>query len=366
MAGLIDAIINPAQADVIGAQQRGQQRADRDLAGEILGQTMTGKLGALATSNPEMALKLAESMGTPITSQGRIDNLKGVIIAANGFAEAGIPVNEISAFIRGEGEKVTQSVKASGGIGDGSRMIGFADRMDAGDPDWRSQLKTMASGFTPADPKQTAEIENLQARTAKTQAETAGITGEPKVDQKQVNALRKDIMGVSKTFRLVDEANERIKKVGRKGTAASDISLIFNFMKINDPGSTVREGEFATAQNAAGIDDRVVNTYNQLLKGTRLSEGQREDFLNQSQSLFDGQRISTDNQIENILQQADQDSIDRVRVFGKDRLKSFQERSALRVAEGVATSPLDLLPPGSIDNGDGTFTLTTGEIVEPE
>jgi hypothetical protein len=213
--------------------------------------------------------------------------------------------------------------------------------------------RSRAAGLLPEEERVSALD---QARTEKLQAETAALSAPAQVDQKQVNTLRKDIKDLSKTFRLVDEANERIKKVGRKGTAASDISLIFNFMKINDPGSTVREGEFATAQNAAGVPGRVTNLYNQMLKGTRLNKEQREDFLAQSQSLFDGQRASTDAQVDNILQQADQDGIDRVRVIGKDRLAAFEARQ----------NPLSQLPVGSIDNGDGTFTLPTGERVEPD
>jgi len=37
-----------------------------------------------------------------------------------------------------------------------------------------------------------------------------------------------------------------------------------------DPGSVVRESEFATAQNAAGVPDQVRNMYNKVLSGTRL------------------------------------------------------------------------------------------------
>lgn len=148
--------------------------------------------------------------------------------------------------------------------------------------------------------------------------------------QSQVNVLRKDISNVSKSFRQIDEASKRIEAVGRKATAASDISLIFNFMKINDPGSTVREGEFATAQNAAGVPERITNLYNQMLRGTRLSPEQREDFLAQAGNLAEAQRIATDDQIENILQQADQDQIARERVLGEARLEALRERQSRR------------------------------------
>jgi hypothetical protein len=57
-------------------------------------------------------------------------------------------------------------------------------------------------------------------------------------------------------------------------------------MKILDPGSTVREGEFANAQNSGGVDDRVIALYNSLFAGTRLSQVQRDDFINRASRLY--------------------------------------------------------------------------------
>lgn len=54
-----------------------------------------------------------------------------------------------------------------------------------------------------------------------------------------------------------------------------------------DPGSVVREGEFATAQNAAGIPDIVRNMYNRALEGTRLNPTQRDMFIGQAKALYD-------------------------------------------------------------------------------
>ena len=69
-------------------------------------------------------------------------------------------------------------------------------------------------------------------------------------------------------------------------------------MKILDPGSVVREGEFANAQNAGGIDTKIRNLYNQVIDGTRLSPDQRQDFLNQSKNAalaeFKGAREALD------------------------------------------------------------------------
>jgi hypothetical protein len=63
---------------------------------------------------------------------------------------------------------------------------------------------------------------------------------------------------------------------------AGDMSLIFNFMKLLDPGSTVREGEYATAQNTGSVPQRVRALYNSVVDGTKLTGEQRQDFLNQA------------------------------------------------------------------------------------
>lgn len=70
-------------------------------------------------------------------------------------------------------------------------------------------------------------------------------------------------------------------------SGAGDISLIYGFMKMNDPGSVVREGEFATAENSSGVPDKIRNLYNKALNGERLTEGQRKMFKGQAKSLYD-------------------------------------------------------------------------------
>lgn len=57
-------------------------------------------------------------------------------------------------------------------------------------------------------------------------------------------------------------------------------------MKMLDPGSVVREGEFATAQNAAGVPERIQNAYNKVLSGERLSASQRNAFKGQAGKLY--------------------------------------------------------------------------------
>ena len=90
-----------------------------------------------------------------------------------------------------------------------------------------------------------------------------------------------------KEYRDVSTSYRQIYALANKpATAGSDIAMVFSYMKMLDPGSVVREGEFATAQNAAGVPDQVRNLWNRALQGTRLNDKQRKDFLNQAYSVY--------------------------------------------------------------------------------
>jgi hypothetical protein len=105
---------------------------------------------------------------------------------------------------------------------------------------------------------------------------------------KNASTLRDDFTKASKDFVLTRDAFTRLKEAARNPSAAGDLSLIFGFMRMLDPSSTVREGEFATAQNAAGVPDRVRNYYNRVMSGERLTDAQRADFVGQAESLYSG------------------------------------------------------------------------------
>lgn len=69
---------------------------------------------------------------------------------------------------------------------------------------------------------------------------------------------------------------------------SDDIALIFSFMKTLDPGSTVREGEYATAKNSGSVPESVVNTYNQILNGKFLNDDQRKNFIETARKSYSG------------------------------------------------------------------------------
>ena len=120
------------------------------------------------------------------------------------------------------------------------------------------------------------------------QAPVAGAPGEADAapDVKGESNLRKEFDSKTQEFRAMDSAYGKIQAVAESPSAGGDIALIFNYMKMLDPGSVVRESEFATAQNAAGVPVQIRNKFNQLLTGERLSEVQRNDFLGQATNLY--------------------------------------------------------------------------------
>ena len=98
--------------------------------------------------------------------------------------------------------------------------------------------------------------------------------------------LRREFTTLSKDFVTVREAKNQIEEIAKEPSAGADVALVYSFMKILDPNSVVRETEYATAQNAAGVPDQVRNVWNRILAGERLNPAQRSDFVNQARKVY--------------------------------------------------------------------------------
>lgn len=104
------------------------------------------------------------------------------------------------------------------------------------------------------------------------------------------NQLRDEYNKASGNFITIGDSYNTIKKLAANPSPAGDISLIFSYMKMNDPGSTVREGEYANAQNAGSIPTTLVAKYNKMLAGDTLAPSQRKDFEAQARNIYEAQR----------------------------------------------------------------------------
>lgn len=103
----------------------------------------------------------------------------------------------------------------------------------------------------------------------------------------QAKVIRGEIATATKDFTEIANAWDRIAASASDPSAAGDMALIFNYMKMLDPGSTVREGEYANARNAAGIPERIRRAFNSAKDGEQLTPTMRADFFNQAENIFE-------------------------------------------------------------------------------
>lgn len=92
-------------------------------------------------------------------------------------------------------------------------------------------------------------------------------------------ALRSDYQRQIKEIVPIYDGWQRVQSGAKLGSGVGDMSIIFGYMKMLDPGSVVREGEYANARNAAGVPEQIMAEYNRIVGGGILSESQRQQFL---------------------------------------------------------------------------------------
>ena len=139
---------------------------------------------------------------------------------------------------------------------------------------------------------QTAQRLGYEVGTPEYNAIIGGTTATKQASELggRISALRKEFTGnnATKDFQKIVSAFTKIQSAAANPSPASDMSLIFNYMKMLDPGSTVREGEYATAQNATNIPNRIRNAFNSAKDGTKLNHDQRADFATAAGRIYDG------------------------------------------------------------------------------
>lgn len=207
-------------------------------------------------------------------------------------------------------------------------------------------------GLTEAQTKQAlAAAGASRAAAAKSNAEIAGINSalippekRPELELK----LRNEYASRTATYQDVKQAFGRVQ--ASQESAAGDLALIFNYMKMLDPGSAVREGEFANAQNAASVPDRIRNMYNKLINGERLNTGQRKMFTSQAEALFN-QAATGEKTIRN--------GLSRIATgYGLNPSNIFYEavETAPTAPAGIAPPPAAVAPPARPSPGSGWGT----------
>lgn len=152
-------------------------------------------------------------------------------------------------------------------------------------------------------------------------AEAESIAKEAKNNFEAEEKLRKEFTKNSGDFIKIRDAFNRVEASAKKPSAAGDLALIFNYMKILDPGSVVREGEFANAQNSAGVPERIRAQYNKIKRGERLTEVTRADFVDKAQELYGAQAEMQEALINEYKRLADEYRLKPTNIIGTAPLK---------------------------------------------
>jgi hypothetical protein len=425
---LLSMIANPAQADVPAALDANRQRQEvsrqnqaRDMAGEILGNTALAGISDLANLDPDTAIQVSKVLGVPADSAGRQKNLIGTSIAVEKLLEDGL-VNEAILLLDDEATKI----EAVAGPDQAQRLRGIQQALINGDQEMIGNFRRFAQGIGPkVSAKDQAATGKLIAETGKIEAETAGITSGVKgsapsaIIEKLSTPLKKrateafNLAGGGKDGVIAMNAQIALDKTT---TQREDVPNLIrgSFPNANpaeleqlqaavDGAKTVESGlkradvvraDQRRLVKAKVFQDRVVTLLSNILAGGEgVLGGDLGDVLGSIEGRIDlrvfsddeaslitdieeaGNILTADNLdlMTGVLSETDIKIIANLAggALSRTRTKPRFVKDVTELRDRLASVPVvtvgsPALPEGSTDNGDGTFTLPTGEIVEPE
>lgn len=120
---------------------------------------------------------------------------------------------------------------------------------------------------------ETARHNAASERTAMVAAQNAGQSRAAGMEA----GLRKELLANPATKTAQDVAGVYSQAMGAPPTGAGDMTLLYSFLKILDPGSAVREGEFANAGRAGGLPGQVQGYFNKLTGDGTLPDSVRRE-----------------------------------------------------------------------------------------
>jgi len=285
------AVLPKEQADTMrqSFEMLGKERQQNDL--RLAGQAMA----AIQSGNAEVASRMLAERAEAERNAGDAEAAQQFSVfaeLAKGSPDVALKYIGLMVAQLPGGDKVIESY---GKLGDEQRATALAVPQLT-----IEQAKAKYAGQNAAAQavKLLQDLDIGAANLAEIRARVSAITEGQKLEAKGVvpsdkrfdveAKLRKEYSDQTKVFQEVASAYGRLQSA--EPTAAGDLALIFQYMKMLDPGSVVREGEFANAQNAAGAGDRVRNIYNRLLSGERLNADQRKQFTSQAGALYNTER----------------------------------------------------------------------------
>ena len=156
-------------------------------------------------------------------------------------------------------------------------------------------------------------------------------------DQKDAFGYEKDLFSQYsgsdpvKVYEEVKNGYERVRQSSALQTGAGDMGLIYGYMKMLDPGSVVRETEFAMAAQAGSYGEQIQGLVQRILSGERLPESVRAQFVEAAEGLY-GETAAN---LEGINQQFET----RANTYGVNPSTFIRRPEQFKPLQGIVTMP---------------------------
>lgn len=340
--------------------QEGQQEQRSQSLAEAL-QLATGRPAETVTQPPGAG---ADITGGAIDFNAQPPNRQGAFQALGRSGDPQLQRFALAQALAPQSERFTTAT----GPGGTPVQISSTTGREVASPRAQTAKFQTDLGKTFADQKLAADVfgKDSPQAAAFTELAKSEQTGEP-IDLTDEGGQRKEFTKASGDFVKIRDSFGKIQTTAKDSSAAGDVALIFNFMRMNDPASTVREGEFATAEQTGGVPDRLVATYNRLISGERLSEAQRQDFLNQSGALFSSQKEQQDLLETQFRSVATRSGLrpENVVIDFQGRFRSFGEGGAAQTV-GLEAGPSAAPPPTALNSLTGEILVWDGQKWVPQ
>ena len=192
-------------------------------------------------------------------------------------------------------------------------------------------------------------VNNMPEGTLKNMLLTAAAGGAEMSDLiKMMNDDRKLIMNTEIKLGGEFDKHDTVKKFygradalrtilgnARKPSQAGDVAIVYTFMKMLDPTSTVNKGELAMAQNIGSIPTRIASLYNALLVGeVNLTADQRAGIVNSAKQTYDESKVGYEATYNHYLKKADQYGLNSENFIRRYGLNEEQYSDLTKITQG--------------------------------
>lgn len=276
---------------------------------------MSGVYSALAMGTPEGVEVARRDLQTQLQAAENSDPQKAQTIKAT-LAQLDDPVSRSQLLIQSgvtlngldpeRFKKLTENVAAQRAAPFAQKKIeAEASEAESAAAKAKSEAQYVEREKVAELKKKAADLGLTQANTNKVLTETRKLSAEaagaalelealkrgggipPAKAFEQEEKLRKEYRTRTQTYQDLSSTFSNLKASAQIGSGPGDIALITGFMKMLDPGSVVRETEFATARDTAGLYANLQNRLEKAKNGQFLTKEQRQEYIALSQKYFD-------------------------------------------------------------------------------